>query len=248
MYIVESNINTSYHGVASYCRARFAQKFMFKGYYTFSKALDGVDLQQSNVQVNVKDQSDLALDRARTSTDRRHNFVMSSIWDIDYFHDNSLPIASCWIIGHCQGSQPSKRFACYDQARPRSNLDGNNTDRANLVGDPFLDPGRSRNDVAGMWFNTSAFALPTNGTNGTSGRNILDGPGIRNVDLGIFRNFRIREGMNLQFRSELSNAFNLVSLNNPAATLGSNALLVPFGRPVRCDRFSWVFVLRSEIV
>jgi hypothetical protein len=239
IYIVESNINTAYHGLQLTAERRFAQKFMFKGYYTFSKALDGVDLQQSNVQVNVQDHSNLSLDRGRTASDRRHNFVMSTIWDIDYFKDAPLPVRVLldhWTISGIVTLRSGSPFTV--TAGRDSNLDGNNTDRANLAGDPYLDADRSRDDVSNRWFNTAAFTLPGNGMNGTSGRNILDGPGIRNVDMGILRNFQIREGMILQFRSELSNAFNLVSLNNPGSTFGSAAFgTIRSARPMRQVQF-----------
>src|ERR1039457_3835854 len=78
------------------------------------------------------------------------------------------------------------------------NLDGNNTDRVNVVGNPYLDPHRSRSDVSNAWFSTAAFAAPAAGTDGNLGRNVLDAPGVRNVDLGIFRNFKVRERMTLQ--------------------------------------------------
>jgi hypothetical protein len=61
------------------------------------------------------------------------------------------------------------------------------------------------------------------GTNGTVGRNILDAPGFRNVDLGIFRDFKIKERVNLQFRAESTNAFNMVNLNAPSATFSSSS-------------------------
>jgi len=103
-----------------------------------------------------------------------------------------------------------------------NNLDGNNNDRANLVGNPYLDPHRSTAAVTGMWFNTAAFVQNPIGTDGTSGRNILDGPGTHNVDLGIFRDFKIRERMKLQFRGEFTNALNLVNLSAPTSNLNSN--------------------------
>ena len=102
------------------------------------------------------------------------------------------------------------------------NLDGNNNDRANLVGDPRLDAGRPRSALVDQFFNTAAFAQPANGTTGTAGRNIIDGPGLKNVDLGIFRDFRPAEKMTLQFRGEMSNAFNLVNLSNPGTGSSSS--------------------------
>ena len=59
---------------------------------------------------------------------------------------------------------------------------------------------------------------------GNSGRNILDGPGMRNIDLALFRDFSIRESIRLQVRAEMTNAFNLVNLNNPNAALNSPAV------------------------
>jgi hypothetical protein len=102
------------------------------------------------------------------------------------------------------------------------NLDGNNTDRPHVLRDPRLEPNRSRSEVTNMWFDTAAFAIPQNGENGNAGRGILDGPGVRNADIGVLRNFRVREGMELTFRTELRNAFNWVSLNNPITAMGSN--------------------------
>ena len=56
------------------------------------------------------------------------------------------------------------------------NSDGNNNDRVNVVGNPFLDPHRSRSDVSNAWFNTAAFAAPAASADGNLGRNVLDSP------------------------------------------------------------------------
>ncbi|HET8547507.1 MAG TPA: TonB-dependent receptor, partial [Bryobacteraceae bacterium] len=104
------------------------------------------------------------------------------------------------------------------------NLDGSSNDRANLMGNPRLDPNRPRSEVTAKWFDPAAFAVPSLGQDGTSGRNILDAPGIRNVDLAIFRDFPIREAIRLQFRGEFTNALNLVNLNAPTSSLNSQAV------------------------
>jgi hypothetical protein len=108
------------------------------------------------------------------------------------------------------------------------NLDGNNNDRVNLVAgiDPVLDPHRSRSAVSNEWFNTAAFAKGATGTDGNFGRNVLDAPGVKNVDMGLFRNLRLHERMVLQVRGEFTNAFNLVNLSAPSLTLTSST----FGR------------------
>ena len=76
--------------------------------------------------------------------------------------------------------------------------------------------------MVAAWFNTAAFARTNSAArsfDGTAGRNIMDGPGLKNVDMGIFREFRITESKKLQFRAESTNALNMVNLSNP----GTNA-------------------------
>ncbi len=87
------------------------------------------------------------------------------------------------------------------------NLDGTSNDRANLIGNPFLDPNRSRNDVSNEWFNIAAFAKGANGTDGNAARNLMTGPGLKNVDMGLFRNLRFKEKMTFQVRGEFTNVF-----------------------------------------
>ena len=73
------------------------------------------------------------------------------------------------------------------------------------------------------WFNVAAFANPALGANGGSGRSIVDGPGYRNVDLGIFRDVPLRGRSMFQFRIEATNVFNIVNLNNPGLNLSAPA-------------------------
>ena len=71
------------------------------------------------------------------------------------------------------------------------------------------------------YFNTAAFAMPAVGTFGTAGWNILEAPGIYNIDLGIFKNFPIKEGQRMQFRLETFNSLNHANLGGPDANFSS---------------------------
>ncbi|HEY1493784.1 MAG TPA: hypothetical protein VGF49_04545, partial [Candidatus Solibacter sp.] len=72
--------------------------------------------------------------------------------------------------------------------------------------------------------NIAAFAKGANGTDGTAARNLMTGPGSKNVDMGIFRNMKLLERFTLQVRGEFTNVFNLVNLSNPNASLNSTAI------------------------
>src|SRR5262249_11298727 len=69
------------------------------------------------------------------------------------------------------------------------------------------------------WFNRAAFARPATGSFGGMGRNSLRGPGVNKWDLSLFKNFVLREGVRMQFRSEFFNAFNHPSFTTIGTSL-----------------------------
>jgi hypothetical protein len=107
-----------------------------------------------------------------------------------------------------------------------SSLFGINGDTADLVGDPFLDPGRPRSELIARYFNTAAFVRNAAGTVGTSGINVIDGPGLVTTDFGVNKEFVISETHRLQFRTEFFNLLNRPNFSHPNATQNS----VNFGR------------------
>jgi hypothetical protein len=83
------------------------------------------------------------------------------------------------------------------------------TARPDRVGDGNLP--RSERTIS-RFYDVNAFrVLALGGADrrvGNAGRNVLTSAGINNFDLQLFKNTRIREGHNLEFRWELFNAFN----------------------------------------
>ena len=73
------------------------------------------------------------------------------------------------------------------------------------------------------WFNMAAFAAPAPGFFGNAGRNIIRGPGTHKWDMSFFKNNRLNERMNLQFRAEFLNIFNHASFNGINSTFGDGA-------------------------
>jgi hypothetical protein len=88
--------------------------------------------------------------------------------------------------------------------------------RPDRIGDGTLsDPTVDR------WFDIAAFATPANFTYGNAGRNILYGPGRVNFDFSLFKEFRITQGLKLQFRTECFNFFNTPQFDLPNAAIGA---------------------------
>jgi hypothetical protein len=54
---------------------------------------------------------------------------------------------------------------------------------------------------------------------GNAGRNSVNGPGIVDFDFSVFKDNKIKENLNLQFRAEIFNLFNHPNFNSPLANL-----------------------------
>ena len=89
-----------------------------------------------------------------------------------------------------------------DQILPNVNILGGHG-----VGQPYFDP--------------NAFAPVTAVRFGNSGRNILRGPGVFNLDAGIFRKFTITEKVALQFRAECFGVTNTPQFSNPGTNVSN---------------------------
>jgi hypothetical protein len=99
-----------------------------------------------------------------------------------------------------------------------SNSSGGGGDRPDRIVDGNL-PGSQR--TINQWFNIAAFTAPAQYTFGNSGTGVLVGPGYFNVDVGIHRNFPIKERLMLSYRCEMFNAFNRANFGLPNAVIGS---------------------------
>src|SRR4051794_18815963 len=175
--VTKSILNSAYHGLQMTAEKRMSRNFSVKGYYTFGKGLDYINTQSSQEQV-ATDWNNIALDRGRANNDRTHSAVISGIWDLRYVgHAPRVvrAIAGGWSlsgIATFRSGLPLTITAGSDR-----NFDGTNNDRADLVGNPWLDPNRSRSEVVSAWFNTAAFSSVTQAIHsfdGTAGRNIID--------------------------------------------------------------------------
>jgi hypothetical protein len=98
----------------------------------------------------------------------------------------------------------------------RSSLGFGANDRPNVNGNATAgDPGPNQ------WFNTAAFSMPAYGTFGNAGRNILEGPGYRNVNLALLKRVPLRGRTSLQLRAEAFNLLNRANFDLPDNFYGS---------------------------
>jgi hypothetical protein len=90
--------------------------------------------------------------------------VLSAVWHTDYLHSGprfAREIANGWSVSPIVTLRSGTPFSI--SSGVDSNLDGSSTDRANLVGNPFLSAGRPRSQVVAQWVQHRRIRGPTPG-------------------------------------------------------------------------------------
>ena len=167
--------------------------------------------------------------------DQNHdnNVAIYSLWTIDYYHGTNKivkEVVNGWQISPVVYLTSGGPFTV--STGSNKNFDSQGSSRPNLVPgvSPKLDPHRCRvcasNSVLTAWFNNAAYTtngpgLPggigPGGADGNVGRDTLVGPGLKDMDAGLFRNITFERGVVFQFRAEMTNVMNWVNLSNPSA-------------------------------
>ncbi len=105
----------------------------------------------------------------------------------------------------------------------------NSPDPASLRPNQVLNPNNGYGQkihTRQNWFYRPAFVAPTAASVsvGNEKRGAITGPGFNRLDLGLFRNFKIREGIVFQLRGEGFNVVNHTNLGAPSVSGASTAL------------------------
>ena len=224
--LIQPIMGTDYNGLQISGEKR-GRRLTVKGGYAWGKAMEDGSLGESTVQGSgatnpAQNSNNLAAERARTSTDRRHSFGASVIWNIDYYSGGNRILSALlndWMLSTILSARSGTGLTI--TAGTDRNLDGINNDRANVNGDWRLDPNRPRGEAIEQWFDTTVFTPAVTGADGNSDRNLVEGPGLKNVDIGLFRDIKLRGRAALQLRFEATNALNLVNLNNPGTAFNA---------------------------
>ena len=162
------------------------------------------------------------MNKGRSSFDIRHRAVLSGTWELPF--GKGKPYLAKGLAGAIVGGWQVNAISSLRTGFPFSvGISGDvcncaaSSQLAEQVGNPWEGAVRTRE----FWFNTAAFGQPARGTFGSSGRNILDGPGSVDLDLSLFRNIALGERVRIQVRGEFFNLFNHTNFGQPGSTVGT---------------------------
>jgi hypothetical protein len=217
-----SNAWANYNGMNVRVEKRFSGGFTLLGVYTWSKAM-GIFARDGLCCFTVMDGYNLRMNYG-PANDYRHNAVISYVYDLPFgkgkrFLGSAEGILNLLLGGwQVNGITTFRSGAALSLSSPVSNNRGNRAgNRPDRLGDGNLPSGER---TVERWFDTTAFRDPVPGTYGNSGEGILRGPALANWDLSLFKNVPITEGVRVQFRWEMFNAFNHVNYQNPSVNSG----------------------------
>jgi len=204
--------DSSYNSLTFTLRKRLANGLFFRANYTYAKSIDlasGLNYAGDGGYQGAQDSRNLSLERGRSDFDIRHVFSMNFAWRVPY--------RNLWI----RGWQLAGSGTAYSGQPFTPQLSGPSADLAQPTRPDRIANGALPNPSVNRWFDLSAFPIVPDSAfrYGTSGRNILDGPGTLAINLSLARDFTIFERHRFQFRWEAFNFTNHTNLALPNINL-----------------------------
>jgi len=220
----DGRTHSIYHSLQTTINRQLSKGLLLKGAYTWSKAIDEASYSDWT-EFSWNALSQMYRNRALASFDTPHNFQLGFLYELPF--GPGKPWATSGTASSVlRDWQLNGVFAAYS-GRPFTltasgtslNMPGN-LQTPDQVKDNVEILGNVGDD--GTYFDTTAFARVTDVRFGNVGRNTMRGPGVTNLDLGLFRTFKIGGSQQLQVRLEAFNATNTPHFSNPNGNVNSS--------------------------
>ncbi len=216
--IIANDEIANYDGLSVTYRQRLTHGLTFLSSYTWSHTLDVTT--DSNGGGSPMDPFNWRLDYSNANWDIRHRWVSSFTYQLPLLKGAKYA-AERLVLGGWQANGifivqsgiPINVTIPTDQANV-----GLSGQRPNVVAAPSANCG---NNHLVNCINIASYQLPTLYTYGDAGRNMLYGPGFRNLDFSMFKSFAIKEKTRIEYRAEFFNLFNTPNFSNPNGGLPS---------------------------
>lgn len=242
---VYENLGRSwYHGLQVKAERRFQDGLSFGAAYSFSRSM--VFRVANDEFGSIIPFAPDSYNRQRSNLDRRHIESATAVWQLPYGHGRRFGNNSHRTVNGLLGGWQVSFIQTAESGVPLSIDSGQGTlgngfgVRARLVGNPHV-----AHPTTARWFNTGAFVLPTlYSFSDAAAFGILEGPGVFQINSGVFKEFHVSETKYVQFRWETYNLTNRVNLSNPDTNLSDTGLFgtITGAGPSRNMQFGLKFI------
>jgi hypothetical protein len=234
MQLVEGASHSSYDALQVRLEQRFRRGFTLLSSFSYEKSIDnGSGIRQANGdEYTPQNVYDLADERGLSAFNFGYRWVSSFLYELPVGRGKAVlgnanalvqAVLGGWQLGGIftwQGGFPISAYCA-------SGSTYQNTDtpcRADATG---VSPSLS-NPTPNDWFNSGAFVNRDGFVAGVgpyrfgdSGRNVIIGPGIVELDASLQKSFTITEKSHLDFRAEFFNTPNHPIFGEPGSTIGT---------------------------
>jgi len=204
---------SDYHALQTKFEKQFSQGLTFLAAYTWSKTIDEASQASFGLGSNsgFRDSTrDPGEEKGDADYDIRHRFVFSYSYNLPFGRGNRFGANANGFVDSLIGRWQLVGIDAFQTGFPFTIVASANS--ANSTGQTRPDrvPGVSltTNQTILQWYNPAALQPAVLGTYGNAGRNILEGPGTKEVDFSVFKNFSLLGDRQLQFRVEFFNILN----------------------------------------
>ncbi len=208
----------SYHSLQASLNKRLSHGLQFQSSFTWSKGIDLSSIPSLAWTGGIADPFDLNHNRGISAL----NFPLISI--TSFIYQTPGLRSSGLLVKNVLGSWQLSGIWTLQSGQPFGIVggDGNNNsgalqygDRADVTGQSYKVHQGDKTQWINQYFNPGAFQVNAPGTFGNSPRNLFQAPGTNTADIGIDKDWQIREKYDVQFRWEMFNAFNRPSFGVP---------------------------------
>jgi hypothetical protein len=213
---------STYHAATVRAQRRFSDGFSLLLSYTFSKLLDdnlgnGENNFSDSGSNTVQNWNNLGAEKAVSTSNQPQRLVISGSYAVPFGKSGNRFYRG--IVGGWQ-INPIVTILSGDVISVTANAPAYGGNRPNVVGDPTLT-----NPTVAGWLNAAAFVNIPAFTFGNAPRNLprtYTQP-LVNFDVSLFKNTRIKERFNLQFRAEAFNIANTPTFGTPNGNIDSTS-------------------------
>jgi hypothetical protein len=236
LLITESRAMMKYNAMQAVLREHLSHGLEFTANYTYGQALTN---SLGNYALNVNGFSgafqnyyNSGADYGPAGYDVRHNFSATAVYALPLGRGQEFLSSANTLVDEAIGGwKVSTGVVAYSGFPETITGPGNNS---NSYGNSRVNQyrklkvfGRSNENwfgtdgsampctTAGVDNGVCAFGVPASNTFGTESNGAIRGPGYRNVDLSMFKDFHTYREQTVGFRFDAFNAFNMVSYGNP---------------------------------
>jgi hypothetical protein len=233
--------DNDYNGLSTRFEHRFSSGLYFLNSFTWGKALgdseQALEYFSGYYEANPQNIRDLGAERGPSSFDVKLNNVTSVVYELPFgkgkqFASSVNPflneVIGGWELNGINTAHTGQPLNVFYGPSAANDVTGLSND---YRGEAFLRPnvsgsavGQSTPAMLNSYFAGSTFTTPpASDPFGNLGRNAFRAPNFEQWDLGVDKNFRIREDIRLQFRSEFFNVLNHTNFGIPNTTTTSSS-------------------------